>query len=72
MVPCRWEKSGWRYVEKYPVEDKFFSNPNRKNYMGNSNLAASGKRHFGAGLGMTDSEDKDRFATTTYSQFFSK
>ena len=29
IVPCRWSKSGWKYIEKDPEEQKFFANPNR-------------------------------------------
>ena len=34
LVPCRWERSGWRYVQKDPQQHGFFSNPNRVNSFG--------------------------------------
>lgn len=34
LVPCRWEKSGWRYVQKDPNVHNFFNNPNRVNSFG--------------------------------------
>ncbi len=34
LVPCRWERSGWRYVQRDPGEAKFFKNPNRVNNFG--------------------------------------
>ena len=34
LVPCRWERSGWRYVQKDPADTQFFQNPNRVNNFG--------------------------------------
>ena len=34
LVPCRWNKSGWKYIESQPYGNKFFLNPNRENYTG--------------------------------------
>ena len=34
LVPCRWEKSGWRYVQRDPGQIGFFNNPNRVNNFG--------------------------------------
>ena len=34
LVPCRWQKSGWKYVEVQPGSTKFFSSPNRVNSVG--------------------------------------
>lgn len=42
LVPCRWERSGWRYVQKDPKEHGFFRNPNRVNNFG----VQSAKRRF--------------------------
>lgn len=42
LVPCRWERSGWRYVQKDPAETKFFRNPNRVNNFG---VQTEVKRH---------------------------
>jgi hypothetical protein len=29
LVPCRWQKSGWKYVNVDPEKSKFFGSPNR-------------------------------------------
>jgi hypothetical protein len=42
LVPCRWERSGWRYVQKDPADHGFFNNPNRVNNFG----VDSGKKRF--------------------------
>ena len=34
LVPCRWTRSGWKYVEVDPKEHNFFNNPNRVNSFG--------------------------------------
>ena len=34
LVPCRWSRTGWKYVEADPNEHKFFGNPNRANCHG--------------------------------------
>ena len=34
LVPCRWNKSGWKYIESQPYANKYFMNPNRENYTG--------------------------------------
>ena len=34
LVPSRWERSGWRYVQKDPQATDFFNNPNRVNSFG--------------------------------------
>ena len=34
LVPCRWSRTGWKYVEVDPKEHKFFGNPNRANSHG--------------------------------------
>ncbi len=34
LVPCRWQKSGWKYVEVDPGATKFFNNANRVNSFG--------------------------------------
>lgn len=36
LVPCRWSRSGWKYVEVDPKEAGFFNNPNRVNSFGMS------------------------------------
>lgn len=43
LVPCRWERSGWRYVQKDPADVGFFNNPNRVNNFG---VASNNKRRF--------------------------
>ena len=34
LVPCRWQKSGWKYVEMDPKRTKYFNHPNRVNSTG--------------------------------------
>ena len=34
LVPSRWERSGWRYVQKDPADTQFFKSPNRVNNFG--------------------------------------
>ena len=34
LVPSRWDRSGWRYVQKDPADSKFFQSPNRVNNFG--------------------------------------
>ena len=34
LVPCRWSRSGWKYVEVDPIQHNFFKNPNRVNSFG--------------------------------------
>ena len=34
LVPCRWQKGGWKYVEVDPKQHQFFNNPNRINSTG--------------------------------------
>ena len=34
LVPCRWSRSGWKYVEVDPKDHQFFKNPNRVNSFG--------------------------------------
>lgn len=46
LVPCRWERSGWRYVQADPGHTGFFNNPNRVNNFG---VMADGKqRRYGS------------------------
>jgi hypothetical protein len=34
LVPCRWQRTGWKYVEADPGSQNFFNNPNRVNSFG--------------------------------------
>ena len=34
LVPSRWERSGWRYVQRDPADVQFFQSPNRVNNFG--------------------------------------
>jgi len=36
LVPCRWRKDGWKYVEADTSGHRFFTNPNRINAVGMS------------------------------------
>ena len=46
LVPCRWERSGWRYVQRDPGAIGFFNNPNRINSFG----AAPVQKRFASSL----------------------
>lgn len=47
LVPCRWESTGWKYVEVDPAKHSYFQNPNRMNAHGFSPLRAQKARnHF--------------------------
>ena len=37
LVPCRWAKSGWKYVQADPAKHSYFNSPNRVNSFGHSN-----------------------------------
>ena len=45
LVPCRWEHSGWKYVQVDPKEHNFFNNPNRVNSIGMSSNNMKRARH---------------------------
>ena len=45
LVPCRWEHSGWKYVQVDPKAHNFFNNPNRINCHGISNKPKRATRH---------------------------
>ena len=73
LVPCRWQKSGWKYVEADPGSTKFFGNPNRVNSVGFSPdgtkaKAAAVQEHYAKETRQFYKEDP--FATTTYSAYF--
>ena len=64
LVPCRWSRTGWKYVEAEPSGHKFFGNPNRTNAHGHAS-----QDQFRRGKGDSDfryKEDvKDAFMTTS-------
>ena len=43
-MPCRWAKSGWKYVQADPSKTKYFNSPNRVNSFGHHNVAEHLKR----------------------------
>ena len=80
LVPCRWEHSGWKYVQVDPKNHNFFNNPNRINSHGISNNPKRASRHqsvkresyYGtsqksAFAGVSERKQSD----TTYGRFFS-
>ena len=72
LVPCRWEKSGWKYVESDPAKHGFFNNQNRINSHGFSpNQKSQINAHYYQQQGMVGPkfETVDQFATT-YKSFF--
>ena len=76
LVPCRWERSGWRYVQKDPADEKFFRNPNRVNNFGvnadKKRLASSNRESFyrSANKSAFQNTGKSRADETTYGRFF--
>ena len=70
LVPCRWQKSGWKYVEVDPKETKFFASPNRVNSIG---FSPSQRPKVHEKLHQGDARQfykEDPFATTTYGAYF--
>ena len=57
LVPCRWSRTGWKYVESDPKEHKFFSNPNRVNSHGVQKKEAARAKY-------VRSPENDTFRTT--------
>jgi hypothetical protein len=55
LVPSRWQKSGWHYVNVDPREAKFFTNPNRANLYGSP---------------FKQPKEEHEFGTTTYTHFY--
>ena len=77
LVPSRWERSGWRYVQRDPADVQFFQNPNRVNNFGvdsqrkrfaSSNMRGTFyKSQNRSAFGQTN---KSRFQDTTYGANF--
>jgi len=68
LVPCRWSRTGWKYVEAETKQHKFFTNPNRANCHGYSSpdqVKARGNADF-----RYKQEGNDAFMTTN-KQFYS-
>ena len=74
LVPCRWQRNGWKYVEADPQEHHFFNNPNRVNSIGFSpkKLQEQHRNYQKAMAAEGKFEEYDRFAGTTYQSFFKK
>ena len=69
LVPCRWQKSGWKYVEVQPGSTKFFSSPNRVNSVGFSPKVKPDSR-FAQVPEIKQFYKEDPFAETTYGAYF--
>lgn len=72
LVPCRWERSGWRYVQKDPSDTQFFQSPNRVNNFG---VNGDRKRFASSNQGYTNTSAfgksiKSRADETTYGRSF--
>ena len=75
LVPCRWSRSGWKYVEVDPKDHQFFKNPNRVNSFG---VTSPNKARKGGSVArksyMTNksafAETKNEGGMTTYGRFF--
>ena len=58
-MPCRWTRTGWKYTDVDPYNNKFFKNPNRENTFGvrtecnNSVRSCSDLNSFAEKLGVT-------------------
>lgn len=71
LVPCRWSRSGWKYVEVDPKTSKFFNNPNRVNSFG---IPAPAKHQRGGSMarksyltsksGFSEARDNGNFSTS--------
>ena len=48
LVPCRWSRTGWKYVEAETGNHKFFANPNRQNCHGDPEDVPTGKNQAAA------------------------
>ena len=67
LVPCRWSKNGWKYVEADPGHHKFFNNPNRINSVG---FSPGQKQAIARHYNPAQFEEADRFGGTSYQSFF--
>ena len=78
LVPCRWQRTGWKYVEADPGTQNFFNNPNRVNSFGispkegNKNMGHQRGRSMGSSFfNKRSSVHKPQFhGETTYGRFF--
>lgn len=70
LVPCRWQKSGWKYVEVEPKNTKFFTSPNRVNSTGFSPDHKPAKNAYYKQEEARQFYKEDPFASTTYKAFF--
>lgn len=74
LVPCRWSKNGWRYVEKDPHTQGFFNSPNKINSVGYSPLIAKYAHKLpkatDAYLDMPVNYENPKNSLTTYGSFF--
>ena len=78
LVPCRWEKSGWKYVQVDPKEHNFFNNQNRVNFHGVSQPRQQARRgsvqrntFYNSGASAFRGVER-RGSDTTYGRFFSE
>ncbi len=67
LVPCRWQRNGWKYVEADPSHHQFFTNPNRINSVG---FGLGNPPHLKNQGQPRVFEESDRFGGTTYQTFF--
>ena len=72
LVPCRWQKSGWKYVEVDPSSTKYFASPNRINSVG---FSPNQKPKADASMYQGEAQQfykEDPYAQTTYGAYFKK
>ena len=79
LVPCRWERSGWKYVQIDPKEHNFFNNPNRVNSFGIKQHAKGPRRGSVQRTTLYNPNQHSAFdrkvrreSDTTYGRFFSE
>ena len=67
LVPCRWSKSGWKYVQKDPSKFQYFNNPNRVNSFGFTQKKMAQAQQM---QNTSKSVTKESEFTTSYGRFF--
>lgn len=66
LVPCRWQRNGWKYVEADPAAHDFFNNPNRINSVGFSPIGKANRfTKRGGGVQPNDVYDEHEHALVT-------
>ena len=77
LVPCRWQKSGWKYVEEDPGATRFFNSPHRVYSLGTSSYdcipqVGGSKVKQDRKATIDDRNRDDTLKNTTYKSTFKK